>query len=720
MVGIEVNNTFLDLGDEGIRLEMINPSFITDLFQGDFSFPFTVPDTDNNLKALGFSNVIELVNRTISLDCYIWLFGMPYTQAKIIISAGTKRSIKINIAGGVKAMKIADKNLKDINYGEDYNLGINSDTIIATAKTISLVTDYTVYGFTFVPHKNEDFYGTSNPDFCGIINRQNSTTGDFLKNDVSIGNKYALVPWLYLFFILKKIFEEEGLTPTGDFWNDAEMQKLLLYNNYALDSPNNDDNCYVITGAEVAYNTNTRLKLYKGYSTTFDLANAWSNLNFEYTIQQAGDIVIDVLINAYVDTRATDYFGVYEPHFNLYIDGVLADRILFPSQSYGDFTRSLTYNYTALVGDIGKKIHLENVVAPVFLPLTGLIFNVHASSYLLITNSSDLLNIYSKNVSFKNHVNDITVSEFLSELKNLGISLGFDYNNGFVNLNYDKNYIKSTDVVDWTDKATDEYEINFEDKNKGFKINYDFGTNDKLVENNFKNYLKSNFIGEFATLNQIPSPSGIGSIVAVLNSNQLYISAQNTTTGIGYLWQYFSDYYYNVVLGNGEKEFKIKIAPMFMDFADNEGGTAAQNKCLIPVSKQSGSSQMYGIGMSDFDLRFVFLRGINQSHSLPSPQGGVYIYASTSQYGINGDYVGNYEFNLNSKKGLIDIFILDFLTALTNADIVERDILLNELDIVKFNVKNKVSLDGSNYLIKSLSVLAGNLLKMSRAKMLKL
>lgn len=720
MIGIEVNNTFLELGDESVRFEKINPSFITDLFQGDFSFPFTVTDTDTNLKALGFSNVIELVNRTVSIDCYIWMFGIPYTQAKIIVSAGTKRTIKINIAGGVKAMKIADKNLQDLHYGADYNLGLNTDAIILTAKNISLETDYTVYGFTFVPHKNEDFYGTSNPDFSGIINRQDSTNGNFLKNSVTIGNKHALVPWLYLFFILKTIFEEEGLIPDGDFWNDPEMHKVLLYNNYALDSPNNDDNCYVKAGSEIAYNTTTRLKLYKGPPTTFDAAGAWSNSNFEYTIQQAGDIVIDVLINAYTDTRATYYFGVYEPHFNLYIDTVLCGQVIFPSQTYGESSISLTYSYTASIGDIGKKIYLVNKVDPIFLPLTGLIFNVHASSYMLITNSSELINIYSNKVSFKNHVKDITVAEFLSELKNLGIALDFDYNNGLVKLNYDKNYINAKDCDDWTGLATDDYELNFEDKNKGFKVNYNFGSADKMVETNFKTYLKSNFKGEFKTLNQIPSPSGIGFIVAITNSNQLYISAPNATTGIGYIWKYFSDYYYDIVLGNGEKEYKIKIAPMFMDFADNEGGTSQQNRCLIPISKQSGSSQMYGIGLSDFDLRFVFLRGVNQLNSLTSPQGGVYVYAGTSQYGINGNYVGNYEFNLNSKKGLIDIFILDFLKALTNADIVERDILLNELGILKFNVKNKVSLDGSNYLIKSLSILGGNILKMSRTKMLKL
>lgn len=719
MIAIEINNSFLNLGDANIRIEKNNPSFITELFQGDYSFPFTIPTTENNLRILGFVNTIEIVNRTIELEGYLWLFGAPYLKTKILVSAGTHKSITLNLASGLKAMRIADKSLKDINFGSDYVLGSNTDEVISKAKDISLITDYTTYGFTFVPHKNLDFYGGANPDFCGIVNRQNSVTGDFFKNDAFIGNKYCLVPFLYLFFILKKIFEAEGLTPTGDFWNDPEMQKLLIYNNYALDSPNEDDNCYVLAGSDRTYNTNTRLKLFKGPTGSFDAAGAWSNTLFEYTILQAGDLVIDVLINAYSDTRDTMYFGTYEPHFNLYIDGVLAGALTFPSQSYGNFSRSLSYAYTATVGDIGKKIHLENIVAPIFLPLTGLIFNVKASSYLLITNNSDAINIYKKSITFSNHVADISVSDFLSQFKNIGISFEFNYNNLTVAINYDKNYMQTNDIVDWTGKATTEYELNFEDRNKGYKVNYDFGASDKLVEGNFKKYLAKNFKGEYSTLKNLPHPSNVGFIALVTNSNQLYITAQNPLA-VGLIWQYFGDNYYDIVIGRGEQESKTKIAPMFMDFTDNEGGTSLQNRCLIPTSSQQGSSQMFSIGVSDFDIRFVFLRGVNQSNGLASPEGGNYIYAGTTRFGINGDIVGSYEFSLNSKYGLIDKFVLDFLRFLNNADIVDVNLRLHEVDIVNLNIKKKTNIDGVGFLIKSISLSMAKTLSLARAKMLKL
>ena len=719
MIGLEINGEFLELNDTNFRLEKINPSFITELFQNDYSFPFTIIDTPVNLGILGFTNVIELFNRVVEYDGYLWLFGAPYLKVKIIVSAGTNNSITINVAGGIKAMRIADKSLKELNYGDDYTLGATTDLIVSKAKTISLVTDYTTYGFTFVPHKNEDFYGSNNTDFCGIVNRQDSTTGAFLKNDVIIGNKYCLVPWLYLFFILTKIFEEEGLVPAGEFWDDEEMQKLLLYNNYALDASTNDDNCYVLGGSTISYNTNTRLQLYKGPVGSFDAANAWSNTAFEYTIQAAGDIVIDILINAYSDPSGGSFFGTYVPHFNLYIDGVYTGALNFPTQSVGYFSRSLSIEYTATVGDIGKKIYLNNVIAPVFLPLTGVIFQVIGTSYMLVTNNSAPLNIYSKTLSYKNHVPDITVSEFLAQFKNLGISFEFDYGKGIVNINYDKDYVSSADYLNWTGKTTAEYQINFEEKNKGFVVNYDFGSSDKLVEGNFKKYLASNFKGEFPTYNNIPFASTEGHIVLVSNSNQLYITVQNPLAP-GVMWKFFGDNYYDIVLGRGEVESKSKFAPMFMDFAENENGTTAENRCLIPVSKQQGSSQMFGMGVTDFDLRFVYLRGVNQSNSLVTPEGGVYIYASSTRFGINGNTVGNFEFPLQSEYGIIKKLILDFLIALNNAEIIERDITLNELEVLILNVKKRAQIDGSRFLIKSVSISVDKFLKKSRAKMLKI
>jgi hypothetical protein len=717
MIQIQINNEFLNLGDASIRIERNNPSFLTDVYQGDFSFPFTIPLTESNLRILGYANSIELFDRKVDLIGYLWLFGAPYLKTKIFISSGTNKSITLNLSAGLKALSTGDKNLNEIDYGPDYVLGSDSDGVVLGAKTVSLVTDYNTYGFTFVPHKNESFYGDSNPDFCGVVNRQNSITGDFYQNQVSVGNRFCLVPFLYLFFILKKIFQAEALIPKGNFWDDKEMQKLLVYNNYSLDRPDRTNNTFVKSGSDQNYNTVTRLRLDLGPAGTFDDGLAWQGAADEYEITYVGEHIFDLSLSAYLK-RGDDFFGTYNPHFRMVIDGVTAGTVYFGSQTQGYVTRSLSFSYTATPSDIGKKVYFENVIAPVFFPLNNFEFRIITGSYLLVSITQDSLNVYNETISYKNHVPDITVSDFLAQFKNMGIKFDFDYQNGTVSLNYNKG-LKNLSTIDWTDKITNDYELNFEDKNKGYKLNYDFGSSDELVDGNFKKYVNANFRGEFDRFENLPFASKEGNIALVLNSNQLFISKQNSTS-TGLEWVYFCDNYYDLVYGNGEQEVFSKIAPMFMTLAENEGGSPLENTALMPTIKQTGSSDMFGIGVNSFDLRFVFLRGVNQSNGLTSPKGGKYNYASSTAIGINGNSVGSYEFPILSKKGLNQIFSNDFFSALNNSEFVERDIRLNEVDIINLDTSKKVTISGIGYLIKSVSLSISKKLSLARVKFLKI
>jgi hypothetical protein len=710
MIGIEVNGIFLEINEDSFRFEKINTSFYPEVFQGDYSFPLTIDDTEINRKALGFPNSLEIGNRVLNVECYLWISGLPYSKSRLYVIGGSKNKIKINIAGGLKSVSIFEKSLKQLDYGTPHDLGVDSDAIIASAKTISLETDYSVYGFSFVPHKNEDFYNGENPSFCGIINRQNSSTGDFYKNTIGTGNKYTLVPFVYLFYILDVIFNTEGLTPEGDFYDDPEMRSILLYNNFALDKSTNEDNVYVVAENDyIIYGSSQttygyqNIKFLKGSSGTFDDAGAWSNTNYEYTIQAPGNIdilaSIDVFIPSSVDWYAC---GVYELAFALYVNGVLITDGKIPANSHGLKNIVISSTYTAVLGDVGSKILIKYKLGTITFPPFGFNITIKGTSNLLIANDTEQLNIFERNVSIANHVKDITVGEFLAGLKNIGVSVDIDYMTRKVKLYFDGNIIKSTDPIDYTDKAQDDYENNFEERNKGYLVKYNFDSSNTLVEGNFKKYKASNFKGSVNTLYDLPVPVSLGQVILIKNSNQLYITNINTG-GSGYVWDYFCDNYYDVKLGEGLTEYNISFTPMFMAYAENEGGTSDQNKCLIPISKQSGTTQMYGIGENDYGLSFVFLRGKNKSGGLVSPKGGEYIYASSTNIGINGNIVGNYDCTLENENGIFRSFIYGILYILTNAEYVERFLNFTEKDIMNFNIKRKVLIEGIPYLVKNLS-----------------
>jgi hypothetical protein len=710
MIGIEVNGTFLELKEESFRLEKINTSFYPEVFQGDYSFPCSVDDTEINRKTLGFPTSLENADRVLKVHCYLWLGGVPYNKAMLHIIGASNNKIKFNIAGGLKSLTIFDKSLKELDYGTDYDLGVDSDAIIASAKTISLETDFSVYGFSFVPHKNEDFYNGENPDFCGIINRQNSTTGDFLKNTFVTGNKYALVPFVYLFYILDTIFKSESLEAEGDFYTDPEMRRMLLYNNYALDKSTNEDNAYVFTnedyiifGSSYSVYAFQNIKFLNNVPGAFDESAAWDNLTNEYTIQAPGTIDILAQLDVFIPYDVDWYdCGVYELQFAVYANGVLITDGKIPANSHGLKHLVISTTYVAGGGDVGSKILIKYKLGVISIPPSGFNITIKGSSNLLIANDAEQLNIFERTVSIKNHVKDITVAEFLATLKTIGVAIDFDYIEGKVKLYYDGNIIKNTDRIDYTDKVVGDFENNFEEQNKGFLVKYNFGSENKLVENNFKKYPSYNFKGSVNSFDELPIPIKLGNVILVKSSSQLYITKINTG-GSGYVWGFFSDNYYELKIGEGLSEFNILLTPMFMDFAENEGGTSDENKCLIPVSKQHGTTQMYAIGENDYGLSFVFLRGLNSGAGVASPKGGLYIYASSTNIGINGNTTGDYNCTLDTEEGVFRRYLYDILIILNTAEYLERGLNFNEKDIMNFNIKRKVEIDGISYLVKNLT-----------------
>lgn len=71
--------------------------------------------------------------------------------------------------------------------------------------------------------------------FNGTINK--TEAGKILRNSNLITEKtrYSLVPMLYLEFVLRKIFRLSGYTVIGDFFENADVKKLLIFNLYTLD-----------------------------------------------------------------------------------------------------------------------------------------------------------------------------------------------------------------------------------------------------------------------------------------------------------------------------------------------------------------------------------------------------------------------------------------------------------------------------------------------------
>jgi hypothetical protein len=700
IIDIEVNGELIDLSESSIRLEKVNHLFVTEVYQGDYSFPFECPATEKNLRIFGFANLIDISNRIIDYEAYIRIYGIPQGKSKLKVSRGRKRGLTIVLSSGIKALKNSDKKIAELNLFPDYVLGNTQAAVMSKAKFISQQGNWSTYGFTFVPFKQTDFYNGTNPTFCGVVNRVDSTTGNISANSLTSGNAYTIVPWFFLFYILDKIFKAESLTPSGTFWDNDELKKILLYNNYALDGNPVDTNTKVISTANQSFNAAFQVvQFLKGPTGSFDNIGGWNNSTFNYVIIKAGVFYIDIELQTEI-VNLVSYMGPYfSPTFWLVYNGVDVASFSFYGPPGTIQTKNLSFTLNATVGDIGKQLHLRFHLPVGATPYPSTVIKVLPNSFFAVTEDTLApINLFDTRVVFKNHAPDITVSELLAEVKKLGVSIDIDFQNGKIAMEMVDQIVNSEQIKDWSKYASNDYSLSFENKGKGVTIGYEFKDEEKseIVIDPAK------FKGEYFTFEDLPNPSKQGNYAIVTLTNKVYQVVKVGSSSYN-TWQEIGNNYAPYVYGAGESVLKCRLAPMLMCVSTNESGSTDENTALMPEYIGIGSSALFGLGVNPYSLKIVFYRGINQMGPSVVQKGGIYSLASSTIHGINKNVVGEYGFRLDNTTGIIRKLCERFYIAMTNAEEVERDLSLDAKEIISVKSTSKINIDFNVFLIKNLT-----------------
>jgi len=223
MIGFRVNNEWLDLGnDQRIGIEIKNP-----LFGNQISGPLTYPisldlQSKQNRLALGWPDKLAVTDAEESfsdVQLYVenWLYKigvLKYRGQSNFVSSYNFQSD----AGDFSYLTDGVK-LRDLALGiEALNLGVTAG-------------NYPTYNYALFPVYNPEFYGKKNTAY---LNYQNYYDGVFIAN-TGAGNKHCLTPFPYLVFLLKRIFELYGYEIIGTWIDEAEVQKLVVHSNYAVD-----------------------------------------------------------------------------------------------------------------------------------------------------------------------------------------------------------------------------------------------------------------------------------------------------------------------------------------------------------------------------------------------------------------------------------------------------------------------------------------------------
>lgn len=233
---------YRDVSDFGIKMNRIVTDFndISKRF-GDFSYTFVLPITKNNSRIFKFADAharknIFKPNR--DLPCLVYHNGRLLLDGVISLQSVTRENYKCVFYSKLKEFidTIEDLNLRDLNFDSvDFNY---ETTIINHINANYVDSDSALYQFPLT------FYSTY---YCqhSIYNGLNDLYGNAVIADQVYQNFYYMFnsvfnskfnrffhhqfpPAFYIVRIMEQIFKDAGWTLGGQFWNDANIKKIVM------------------------------------------------------------------------------------------------------------------------------------------------------------------------------------------------------------------------------------------------------------------------------------------------------------------------------------------------------------------------------------------------------------------------------------------------------------------------------------------------------------
>lgn len=222
MISITVQDQLIDINDSvsfgiGARSPYTNPGEL----YGPKVYNVSALDSRRNARIFQFANLINNTDRTKSYgNCQIRFGDLLWKVGTLKLrdfSGGYNFSFHAD-AGDIEA-KIKNRTLPALDLG----------THTGALNTTQSYPNATHACFTV---KNDEFYGTKNPEFGGYINRYDAANSRlFTPGDD--GNAYTVTPFPFLLFVLERVFQQMGYFGiTGEWTQDENIRRVVIYNNY--------------------------------------------------------------------------------------------------------------------------------------------------------------------------------------------------------------------------------------------------------------------------------------------------------------------------------------------------------------------------------------------------------------------------------------------------------------------------------------------------------
>lgn len=684
MLKIKINNKEVYLEkSESLRLEISSGYFDPSSIPSPKILPFNIPIKKNE-DIFDWMHLINKKKELKVLDCVLTYLNVPLVSSKIYVTKTSEKFYRASIIINGFTENFNKTSLSDLEIDPiviDENPPNHSDVVLHATNVLDNLID-APYRFPLVAAEN--FYGNVNSDGLSenntsYGNQEIDISGRFFNlydpineiyhsneivNNVA-HNEACLVPMFKLIYIVDKIFQTEHYKSTGTFLTDEAINKLLIMNNRTIDKKYSASQSQASRSIESSFSDD----IVDFTENEIDPENNYSNNR--YTVANAGTHEISFSIE-YKNPDIGDGGRNYECIFRLKKNGSEIDTkvkscnsdIYYKSNIIFSIQNCVPGDYFELYAEGSKEMETDpnfwEPVSTAILLKTGLILyrNLNYSS----------LNLYETSIWPANHLPDISLSKFLTSIKQtFGLVYFFDTQSKDVSIDFFNNIIlngKSFDISNLLiDKTIEEEYLNDE----GFEL--------KFKSNDIKDISGFNYLGEYENRESLPANADLNDCALVIDENAYftYIFDQDDEFEVPY-WKFYSDNLQAKTVGKGTTKFSPNLAPAKMTKVD---------RYLVPKFNKQASSPTFNQEVDPMDLELLF--DGEKSSLIDDATGTQYSYpfATSQNLDIHGNDLNNIELNW---EYLYENYLSEQLSYTTKGIIVTAKLRLeieNFLQLIK-------------------------------------
>ncbi len=222
MISITVDDQLIDINESAsFSIGGKSPFTVPGELYGPKVYNVSALDSRRNAQVFRFANLLNNTDRVkaygnvqIRFADLLWKIG----TMKLRDFSGAYNFSFHSDAGDIEA-KIKNRTLVGLDLG-------------SAVSDMNITAIYPAANHVYFTVKNTNFYGNKNPLHNGYINLYDPVANR-LYNPTDDGDTYTITPFPFLLYVLDTIFKDMGYFGiTGDWTEDANIRRVVIYNNY--------------------------------------------------------------------------------------------------------------------------------------------------------------------------------------------------------------------------------------------------------------------------------------------------------------------------------------------------------------------------------------------------------------------------------------------------------------------------------------------------------